>query len=169
MCVVVNAVRKALEVVAAAGQARAVNYARVPGGEFGALACMDLEAAQAVLGQLIQLAPGRNLAMMWRVQQDDPRLGWAVCQDLASFAYHELGDKAKRFGYEAVLYWVRHWAKRDGSSREAAALFGGAHDTHWRWYREAICPVLDGWFIAAKGVLEPVIEGVYLPEAVCVG
>ncbi|MCP1290919.1 hypothetical protein NK214_12035 [Chromobacterium sp. S0633] len=160
---VVSIVRKAIEVLSAAGGAKAIDYGRGPGGrEFVGALVMDVEAASAINEAMILLPPEHNLALMWKVLNNDPRDGWAVCQDLACFASHHLGPSGDKFGREGLLYWVRHWARRDGSCREAAWRFGSSYDTHNRYYREVVQPLLNGWFVAARGALEPVIENYYL-------
>ncbi|MBW7566284.1 hypothetical protein KIF53_09495 [Chromobacterium subtsugae] len=154
---VVSVVRKALEVLSAVG-GKAIDYGKQSGGgEFAGAAVMDYEAAVAINLAMIELKPEWNLALMWKVLSNDPRDGWVVCQDLACFASNHLGPSGDKFGRDGLLYWVRHWARRDGSSREAAWKFGHGYDTHQRYYRETVEPLLSGWFIAAKGKLEPVI------------
>ncbi|MBP4049005.1 hypothetical protein J9978_05765 [Chromobacterium violaceum] len=158
---VVSVVCKALEVLSAVG-AKAIDYGKTPGGGgFSDASVMDYEAAMAINEAMLTLEPEENLALMWRVLRNDPRTGWAVCQDLACFASHHLGPNGDRFGRDGLVYYVRHWARRDGSYREAAWKFGASHDTHHRYYRETVEPLLSGWFIAAKGKLEEVIERHY--------
>lgn len=152
---VVSVVSRAFEVLSAAS-AKAIDYSRQRGG-FQDLAGADWEAARALMAAVIQLPAEQNLALMWRVTKDNPRYGEEFLKDLTCFLAHHLPD-GERFGREGLLYWVRHWARRDGSSREAAYLFGRSRDAHQRFYRESVQLQLDSWFIAAKGVLEPVIE-----------
>lgn len=152
---IVKAVAKAMEVLSADG-AKAIDYAAKGVGSWsGAEECDDL-AAVSLWCQVCSLPADQNLALMWKVLRDNPRWGDAVLADLTCFAAHHIkgGDK---FGREGLRYWVRHWARRDGSCREAAMLYGQTYVSHHRYYREKVAPCLDGWFAAAKGVLEPVV------------
>lgn len=155
---VLSVVSKAFEVLSATG-ARALDYSRQRGG-WSDLAGADAEAAHAVLDAVVGLPAEHNLALMWRVTKDNPRYGESFLLDLTCFVAHHIagGDK---FGREGLMYWVRHWARNDGSSREAAFLFGKSRDAHQRFYREQVKLCLDAWFVAAKGAIEPIIEQRY--------
>lgn len=151
---VIRVVACAMEVLSSDGQ-KAVNYA-AEGGGWSPYAENDRAAALAVWEQVVQLESGAHLALMWRVLKDNHHFGEATLDDLTCHvAYHvKQGD---RFGREGLKYWVRHWARRDGSSREAARLYGRSYDAHQRFFREQVAPCLDSWLVVAKGALEPVI------------
>lgn len=156
---IVKAVAKAMEVLSADG-AKAIDYAAKGVGSWsGAGECDDL-AAVSLWCHVCSLPAEQNLALMWKVLRDNPRWGDAVLADLTCFAAHHIkgGDK---FGREGLRYWVRHWARRDGSSREAAMLYGKSYDSHQRFYRERVALCLDGWFAAAKGAIEPTVADLY--------
>ncbi|MTD34082.1 hypothetical protein [Paludibacterium denitrificans] len=158
---VIAVVAKALEVLSASGS-KAIDYSSVGGDSAnrGVLSVCDIEAARAVREAVISLPTEQHLAVMWRVTKDNPRLGEGYLLDLTCFVSHYV-SKSERFGRDGLVYWVRHWARHDGSCREAASLFGGSYVTHHRFYQEKVQICLDGWFIAAKGALEPVIEKHY--------
>lgn len=155
---VVSTVAKAMEVLSATG-AKAIDYS-ASGKGWSDLTGNDNLAAWSVWEAVIRLPAEQNLALMWKVLRDSPRLGEPVLNDLTCFVAHHVAD-GNRFGREGLRYWVRHWARRDGSSREAALLYGRSYDTHQRFYREQVQLCLDGWFVAAKGVLEPVAAAQY--------
>lgn len=155
---VLSAVSKAFEVLSSTG-ARALDYSRQRGG-WSDLTGADAEAARAILEAVTGLPAEHNLALMWRVTRDNPRYGEGFLLDLTCFVAHHIAD-GERFGREGLMYWVRHWARHDGSSREAAFLFGRSRDAHQRFYREHVRLCLDGWWVAAKGAIEPVIERYY--------
>jgi len=147
-----------MEVLSADG-AKAIDYA-ADGAGWVDLTGVDDLAALDLWQAVLALPAEQNLALMWKVLRDNPRWGDAVLADLTCFAAHHIkgGDK---FGREGLRYWVRHWARCDGSSREAAQLYGQAHVSHQRFYREAVAPCLDGWFVAAKGSLEILVAELY--------
>ncbi len=155
---IVKAVAKAMEVLSADG-AKAIDYA-ADGAGWVDLTGVDDLAALDLWQAVLALPAEQNLALMWKVLRDNPRWGDAVLADLTCFAAHHIkgGDK---FGREGLRYWVRHWARRDGSSREAAWLYGKSHDSHHRFYRERVAVCLDRWFAMAKGCLEPVVSDLY--------
>ncbi|WP_148282939.1 hypothetical protein [Pseudogulbenkiania sp. NH8B] len=154
----VHVVSKAMEVLSSGG-AKAIDYA-ADGAGWSDLTGNDRSAAGAVWERVLMLPAEQNLALMWRVLKDNPRLGEPVLNDLTCFVAHHIRD-GNRFGREGLRYWVRHWARRDGSSREAAQLYGRSYDTHQRFYREQVQLCLDGWFVAAKGALEQVVDEQY--------
>lgn len=155
---IVKAVAKAMEVLSADG-AKAIDYA-ADGAGWVDLTGVDDLAALDLWQAVLALPAEQNLALMWKVLRDNPRWGDAVLADLTCFAAHHIkgGDK---FGREGLRYWVRHWARRDGSSREAALLYGKSYDSHQRFYRERVALCLDGWFAAAKGAIEPTVADLY--------
>lgn len=151
---VVKAVAKAMEVLSANG-AKAIDYAADSAGWID-LAGVDGLAALDLWQAVLALPAEQNLALMWRVMRDDLRHGESVLNDLVCFvAHHAKG--AEKFGREGLRYWVRHWARGDGSRREAAMLYGSSDKTHERFYRDVVRFCLDSWFIAAKGALEVVV------------
>ena len=154
----VSVVVRALEVLTQIGAAKAVDHGRTAAG-WSDLSGHDVEAAQAVNEALIMLPAESYLALMWMVVKDNPQIGEPFLNDLATFAAHHIkgGD---RFGRAGMVYWVRHWAKRDGSSREAAYLFGKSFATHQRFY-DCVVECLNGWLTVAKGELEVVIDQYY--------
>lgn len=155
---IVKAVAKAMEVLSADG-AKAIDYA-ADGAGWVDLTGVDDLAALGLWQAVLSLPAEQNLALMWKVLRDSPRWGDAVLADLTCFAAHHIkgGDK---FGREGLRYWVRHWARRDGSSREAALLYGKSYDSHQRFYRERVALCLDGWFAAARGAIEPTVADLY--------
>lgn len=154
----VRVVSKAMEVLSSDG-AKAIDYA-ADGGGWSDLTGHDGLAALAIWEKVLALPAEQNLALMWRVLRDNPRMGDSALSDLTCFVAHHIPD-GSRFGREGLRYWVRHWARRDGSSREAAQLYGRSYDTHQRFYREHVKLCLDSWFTAAKGVLEPLVAELY--------
>ncbi|MBN3003368.1 hypothetical protein JW897_06410 [Chromobacterium alkanivorans] len=156
---VVKVVMKAMELVSAEGSAKAVNHGRVPGAStFIGAELLDFVSARRLLDAAMRLPAEQYLALMWQVLKNDPRQGWLVCQDLAAFVANNLGPAdGNRFGREGLLYWVRHWARKDGSCREAAHMYGASYGTHHVFYVEKVKVILDSWLIAAKGRLEEVI------------
>ncbi|MBN3004501.1 hypothetical protein JW897_12220 [Chromobacterium alkanivorans] len=155
---VVSAVAKAMEVLSADG-AKALDYS-ADGKGWSDLTGNDNLAALSLWEAVIRLPAEQHLALMWKVLRDNPRMGEATLDDLTCFVAHHITD-GNKFGREGLRYWVRHWARRDGSSREAAMLYGQAHVSHQRYYRERVCPCLDGWFVAAKGALESLVAQLY--------
>lgn len=160
---VVAAVAKAIESLSAVG-AGAFDYSADKSGWSDHTGC-DIEAASKLMEAVITLPAEHHLALMWRVTKDNPRLGENVLKDLTCFVAHHI-DNGDRFGREGLMYWVRHWARRDGSVREASHLYGRGRDAHHRFYREKVAICLDSWFIAAKGKLEPLVE-LYYPRYQC--
>jgi hypothetical protein len=154
----VRVVSKAMEVLSADG-AKAIDYA-AGGAGWSDLTGNDGLAALAIWEAVLALPVAHNLALMWRMMKDSPRFGEQSLNDLTVFVAHHVNG-GDRFGREGLRYWVRHWARRDGSSREAAQLYGRSYDTHQRFYREQVKLCLDDWFAAAKGALEPVVAAHY--------
>ncbi|WP_440030455.1 hypothetical protein [Chromobacterium amazonense] len=157
---VISVVVRALEVLTQAGHAKAVEHGREAGG-WSDYSGNDLEAARAVECALVTMPPESYLALMWKVAKDNPQIGDPFLKDLTAFVAHHIAD-GDRFGRAGLEYWVRHWAKRDGSSREAAFLFGKSFITHQRFYREQVEVCLDRWLTVAKGELEKVIAIHYI-------
>ncbi|QND83760.1 Uncharacterized protein ChrSV_1533 [Chromobacterium vaccinii] len=153
---VISVVVRALEVLTQAGEAKAVDHGRSASG-WSDYSGNDLEAARAVQEALITMPAESYLALMWLIAKDNPQLGEPFLKDLTTFVAHSIPD-GDRFGRSGLEYWVRHWAKRDGSSREAAFLFGKSFATHQRFYREQVDVRLNAWLTVAKGKVEEVID-----------
>ena len=160
---VVAIVCKALEVLSAAGTTAAMDYGREVKG-WSDYTGNDYMAAMAVNDAMVAIPAAPNLALMVKVLRNDPVNGWAAMRDLACFAAHDFtrrGLDGEKFGRAGLEYWVVHWARGGGSSRDAAFRFGKSFDTHQRYYREMVQPLLDSWLTVACGHLEPVIEEHY--------
>lgn len=161
---VVNVVRWAIEFLQSGGVG-AVQYGGGAAGWRDGLGASGRIEAQRVNDALVALPPAQLLAMLAKVHADDIRQGPPVWKDLCSFVRASCPEAFERFGPEAGAWLVRKWMRRDdGSWREFARLFGGSPPTASKFFETVVSPVLDGWFIAAKGELEVVIEQVFAGE-----
>jgi hypothetical protein len=155
------AIRRALELLSNPGM-KVANYSvELPGGRGDTDAFVSRADAKSLLKELLLLPAERNIALMARVHADDIRKFGDYLVELVSFAGHHIGEAGLRFGVEGLIYWVRHWARKDGSFREFGLEYGVDKNTAAKFYREVIEPVLTGWYVAAKGAIEPVVALVY--------
>ncbi|KJV33253.1 hypothetical protein VI06_03415 [Aquitalea magnusonii] len=163
---VLRTIGRALEILTAAGETKAIDYGRQAAG-WSDFTGNDLEAAMDIQNALIGMPAHCNLAVMWKFAKDNPRLGEPYLNDLTTFAAHMISG-ADRNGRENLKYWVRHWARKDGHYTEAARLYGKSHMTQRRFYVELIELELDAWLTEAKGWIEEVMEqheGLWLKAA----
>lgn len=154
---VVRAVRSAFERSGAGGVKAAASFGEIRGGVSAGCRELSIIEANEVIAAVVGLEGRFNLALMARVNDGSMAFLAKVFDELVAFVAHHGGEDVLRFGRAGLQYWVRHWLAGMGSFREFGREFGVHHETAGDFYRGRIECLLQGWLIAACGLLEPVI------------
>ncbi|WP_047258052.1 hypothetical protein [Chromobacterium subtsugae] len=161
---VVNVVRWAIEFLQSGGVGAVQYGAGAAGWRDGFSAAGRIEANR-LNDALIQLPPCELFAMLAQVHAEDIRQGPVAWMELCTFVRSECPQSFERFGPEAGAWLVRKWMRPDdGSWREFARLFDTSPQTGKKFFIEVVKPLIDSWFVVAKGVLEVVIDEVFGDE-----
>lgn len=153
---VVRAVRDAYARFESAGlKAQAVCPVARGGASANELAISIMQAKEIIMA-VATLEARFNLALMARVNNGSMQFLNGIFEDLVAMVRH-YGTGVLKYGDAGLRYWVVYWLTGIGSTREFGALYGVAHETAAVFYREQVKSLLQGWFIAAKGTLEPIL------------
>lgn len=153
------AVRQAVEVLSGVSVPVARYAPSLGGGAgwVGSVALDDRATAHKFLGELIALPTGHNLAVVARALRGD--LQRSAVRELSGYVRRQVPCKHPA---DVVDYLVSHWATGQGTYAGAARC-GGASEWQCRsWYLGTLAPRLHDWRVAGCGVLEPVVERLYM-------
>ncbi|MCD0494835.1 hypothetical protein LQD23_21400 [Chromobacterium violaceum] len=157
---VVRAVRSAFERVSGCGVKAANSIGEVRGGASKRELELSIMDAREVVGAVLMLEQRFNVALMARVNDGSMAALAGAFDDLVSFVIHYGqidGLDVLKYGRAGVQYFVRYWLAGMGSFREFAREMGIDHHTAATFYRGNIEVLLQGWLIAARGQIEPVL------------
>ena len=158
---VVSVVRWALEFLESDGVG-AVRLGGVAGGGDAAAGLCGRIEAQRLLEVVLMLPDAPRRALMARVHAEDIRLGVPAWKDLAAVLWHAGGESVQLYEREMTDWMVRKWMRpHDGSWREAGRLFDCDDKTARGRFDYVFAPVLDGWMVVARGVLEVAINDIF--------
>ena len=153
---VVRAVRDAYARVEAGGLKSQTVGQIAHGGQSSNELAISIMQAKEIIMAVATLEARFNLVLMARVNDGSMQFLSGIFEDLVSVTKH-YGSGVLKYGDAGLRYWVAYWLTGIGSTREFGQMYGVAHETASVFYRDHVKSLLQGWFTAARGAVEPVL------------